>query len=85
MISAIKTIDLTKHFLGSGHSKNSNFIKAVEDVNLEITKGKVLGLVGPNGAGKTTLLRLLSTLVLPTKGTFFIEGISASENPEEIK
>jgi ABC-2 type transport system ATP-binding protein len=49
--------------------KEFGTLVAVNDVNLSIEKGQVMGLIGPNGAGKTTLLRILGTLLRPTSGT----------------
>ncbi|MBN2182019.1 MAG: ABC transporter ATP-binding protein [Sedimentisphaerales bacterium] len=46
--------------------------RALDNVNLEIEKGRVVALLGPNGAGKTTFLRLLMGLIEPTEGESFI-------------
>lgn len=51
---------------------------AVRDLNFDIRKGEVLGVVGPNGAGKSTLVRLLSRLTGPSSGEALIQGKSAS-------
>ncbi len=50
-------------------------LHAVEDVNLSIERGEIVGLIGPNGAGKTTVFNLL-TNVYPTEGTIEIDGKS---------
>ncbi|PIR07485.1 ATP-binding protein [Candidatus Jorgensenbacteria bacterium CG11_big_fil_rev_8_21_14_0_20_38_23] len=47
---------------------------ALQDVSFEIRRGEMVGLIGKNGSGKTTLLKILSRIVLPTHGTFTIEG-----------
>jgi ABC-2 type transport system ATP-binding protein len=47
---------------------------AVEDVDLDIPDGAVLGMLGPNGSGKTTLIRLLLGLTRPTAGTAELLG-----------
>jgi ABC-2 type transport system ATP-binding protein len=41
---------------------------AVDDISLEVEKGEIFGLIGPDGAGKTTLFRMLTTLLIPSKG-----------------
>lgn len=49
-------------------------LKAVQDVNIEIRKKQLYGLVGPNGAGKTTIFNLLTGVYKPTTGTFYLNG-----------
>lgn len=53
--------------------------KAINEVNLDISCGKVIGLIGRNGAGKTTLLKTLAGLLKPTSGSVSING----QNPED--
>jgi len=47
---------------------------ALEDINLEITQGEVVGLIGRNGAGKSTLLQLICKTLSPSEGTLKIDG-----------
>jgi ABC-2 type transport system ATP-binding protein len=47
---------------------------ALEDVNLSIEKGKIIGLCGPNGSGKTTLIKIAAGLLTPTSGSITIDG-----------
>ena len=49
-------------------------LKAVQDVNMEIKKNELYGLVGPNGAGKTTLFNMFTGVYQPTTGTFYLDG-----------
>lgn len=49
-------------------------LKAVQDVNLQIRKKELYGLVGPNGAGKTTVFNILTGVYQPTYGTFYLDG-----------
>jgi energy-coupling factor transporter ATP-binding protein EcfA2 len=48
--------------------------KALKNINLNIYKGELLGIMGQNGAGKTTLIRTLNGLIKPNKGEIFIQG-----------
>ncbi|MBS5478524.1 MAG: ABC transporter ATP-binding protein, partial [Coriobacteriia bacterium] len=49
-------------------------LKAVQDFNMEIAKGELVGLIGPNGAGKTTVFNLLTGVYQPTEGAYYLEG-----------
>lgn len=53
-------------------------IWALEDVNIEIKDGDVVGIIGRNGSGKSTLLKILSRITSPTKGTALVKGRVAS-------
>jgi len=54
------------------------YVWALKDINLEVSKGDVLGIIGKNGAGKSTLLKLLSRVTAPTTGTIKVKGRIAS-------
>ena len=47
-------------------------LKAVQDLNMEIRKGQLYGLVGPNGAGKTTVFNMITGVYKPTYGNFYL-------------
>jgi branched-chain amino acid transport system permease protein len=51
-------------------------IHAVEEVDLDVTSGSIVGLIGPNGAGKTTVINLISGLLHPTSGAITFDGVS---------
>lgn len=56
-------------------------ITAVDDLNLEVEPGTVVGLLGPNGAGKTTAIKSMLGLVEPTEGQVEIAGVDVTANP----
>jgi ABC-2 type transport system ATP-binding protein len=72
----LKTINLIKKF---------NQVIAINNVNLEIEQGKIIGLIGPDGAGKSTLLRLLAGLLKPSSGSVFFKEIDVAKFPSRIK
>ena len=59
-----------------GENLGINFggLKAVEDFNITIKKGELVGLIGPNGAGKTTAFNLLTGVYKPTFGDIYLNG-----------
>lgn len=56
----------------------------LKNVNLSITKGKIIGLLGKNGMGKTTLLKLINDLLIPTSGEVLINGDNPNINSKKI-
>ena len=59
--------------------------KALDNINLQVDKGEVVGLLGPNGAGKSTLMRILTSYLTPSSGNAYINGLDVQENSIEIK
>ena len=55
-------------------TKTYGKITALNNVNLVIPRGKIIGLLGPNGSGKTTLIKIMNGLLTPTKGSLTISG-----------
>jgi len=60
-------------------------VDAVKGISFNIPKGDVLGLVGSDGAGKSTLLRLIATMIPPTQGEIFIDGLHVVAEKQKIK
>jgi len=62
-----------------GLSVSFGGIKAVNDVDLSLRQGEILGLIGPNGAGKTTIMDLISGFLVPTAGRVVLHGTDVTE------
>jgi ABC-2 type transport system ATP-binding protein len=58
---------------------------AVDNIDLDIHRGEIIGLLGPNGAGKTTTLRMLTGFLRPSSGVIKIKDYNINDNPLEIK
>ena len=54
--------------------------RVLDDINLKLPNGKIIGLLGKNGAGKTTLIKLINDLLTPTAGEIFIKGEKVGVN-----
>lgn len=77
----IRVEHLRKEFRASGKKT----IEAVRDATFTVERGEILGLLGPNGAGKTTLLRMLGTIIPPTSGYCWIDGVRTDNAPDSIR
>ncbi|TWH78377.1 ABC transporter ATP-binding protein [Sedimentibacter saalensis] len=72
----IQTFSLVKKF---------GDITAVDNLNINVRKNTIYGLIGPDGAGKTTTMRMLCSLIKPDSGTGKVGGLDIVKNSEEIK
>ncbi len=75
-MNAIQVEKLTKRF---------GDFTAVDAVSFDIKKGEIFGLLGPNGAGKTTIISMLSTLLKPTSGRAFVNGIDILGDQDGVR
>ena len=74
--TAIAAEGLVKHF---------GTTKALDGVDLEVGRGRVLGVLGPNGAGKTTAVRILGTLLRPDAGRATVGGYDVVREPARVR
>ncbi len=58
---------------------------AVDDINISIEKGEIVGFVGKNGAGKSTTIRAMTNMIFPTKGKITIDGMDSVKDAKKIK
>ncbi len=68
-----------------GLSKNYGELAALTDLNLLIPDGDIFGFIGPNGAGKTTTMRILATLLEPTNGAAYIDGMDVTTEGKKVR
>ena len=64
---------------------NSNSIKALNNLNLDVNEGEIFGLLGPNGAGKTTFINILGGTVIKTSGKVNVHGFDLDINPRQVR
>ncbi len=85
---AIRTENLTRIYRireGKGRQKKRGELVALDRVNLQVRQGELFGLLGPNGAGKTTLIKILTTLLSPTSGRAWVDGLDVERDVDEIR
>ncbi|MBS1536923.1 MAG: ABC transporter ATP-binding protein [Bacteroidetes bacterium] len=64
---------------------NKRTTLAVDDISFTVNEGELFGLIGPDGAGKTSIFRMLTTLLLPDKGTAFVNGFDIVKDYRSIR
>ena len=69
----------------NGMSKSFGGIRAVDDVDLELHEGEILGLIGPNGAGKTTIFDLISGFLTPDSGRIELAGVDVTDRSADAR
>ena len=66
-------------------TKNFEKIKAVNNINIDLNQGEVLGFLGPNGAGKSTTMKMLTGFLTPTSGNIMLNGVDMANKPNLAK
>lgn len=72
----IRTENLTRRF---------DALTAVSELGISVAPGEIYGLVGPDGAGKTTTMRLLTSIMEPTLGNAWVDGLHVVDEAERVK
>ena len=60
-------------------------VRAVDGIDLAVDRGQVFGFLGANGSGKTTTIRMLTTLLRPTAGRAWVDGLDVRREPTEVR
>lgn len=69
------------HGLTKSYNKMYN---AVDNLNLVLNRGQIIGLLGPNGSGKSTFIKLMNDVLVPTSGEVLIDGMKPGIHTKEI-
>ena len=75
MSELLKCVNLTKNY---------GNLTAVDEINLSVESGKIIGLLGPNGSGKTTLIKMINGLLTPTSGELYVNGLKPGVETKKI-
>lgn len=67
-----------------GLTKKYGNVLALNNVDLTVQRGKIIGILGPNGSGKTTLIKLINGLLTPTEGSVLINGQAPGVETKKI-
>ncbi|WP_344010285.1 ABC transporter ATP-binding protein [Streptomyces thermospinosisporus] len=89
-MSAILVNDVRREFdIAEGRvwrlNRKVQKFEALRGINLDIPRGQLFGLLGPNGAGKTTTIKILTTLLAPTSGEVYLDGLDAVLHPQQVR
>lgn len=74
--SALRMVNIEKYF---------GPVCALKNINLEIGRNEIVGLIGDNGAGKSTLVKILTGVYRPTRGEFFISGRKVNQRTYNVQ
>ena len=77
-MNAVSLKNITKTY-------NKGRVLAADAVSFEVAEAELFGLIGPDGAGKTSIFRILTTLLLPDKGSAYVQGIDVTKDYQTIR
>jgi ABC-2 type transport system ATP-binding protein len=75
---------LEKAVVITGMTKQYSNGRGIENIDLTINQGEIVGILGPNGAGKTTLLKCLTGLASPDRGKVELFGVDLQSNYRKL-
>lgn len=81
----IASTDHSAAIVTEGLTRRYKAAVAVDNLNLTVRRGTVLGLLGPNGAGKSTTLRMIMGLLRPTSGCIRVLGLDPFQTPSQVR
>jgi ABC-2 type transport system ATP-binding protein len=84
-LKVAKTLSSDNAVVAEGLVRDFGEVRAVDAIDLVVSKGEIYGFLGPNGAGKTTVVRMLITLLLPTDGRAFVAGHKVVDSAAEVR
>ena len=79
-MKAVQVKDIKKTF-----KTDKSVVTALRDIDFEVERGELFGLIGPDGAGKTTLFRILTTLMIADSGLASVDGFDVVKDFKEIR
>jgi ABC-2 type transport system ATP-binding protein len=75
---------ITATGLARSYGRGTRKVEAVRELDLQVPRGEIFGLVGPDGAGKTTTIQMLCGILTPTAGTATIAGVDVTGGSEQL-
>jgi ABC-type multidrug transport system ATPase subunit len=73
---SLKAVNITKRYGDK---------TALDDISFEVNKGELFGFIGPDGAGKTTLFRLITSLLIPDRGSLTVDGLDTVKDYTKLR